>query len=124
VTMATLSASRIEVSSLCSNDRGGGCVPHPAHRPPRDGRVAGEPAERTAIFRQQVGAELTNASLRSHATDLLEEARAEPESLPAVLPSDVGPGRQDSLSQCIRIYNMLLRADCLPVKRIADSVTP
>src|SRR5207245_2868051 len=63
VTMATLSASRIEVSSLCSNDRGGGCVPHPAHRPPRDGRVAGEPAERAAIFRQQVGAELTNASL-------------------------------------------------------------
>ena len=63
-------------------------MPHPAHRPPRDGRVAGEPAERAAIFRQQVGAELTNASLRSHATDLLEEARAEPESLPAVLAAE------------------------------------
>jgi len=49
------------------------------HRPPRDRRVPGEQAERAAIFRQHVGAELMDAALLSRTKDLLEEERAEAE---------------------------------------------
>src|SRR6266849_9948132 len=64
------------------------------HRPPRDRRVPGEQAERAAIFRQHVGAELMDAALLSRTKDLLEEERAETESLPAVGhdETDVGGG--------------------------------
>src|SRR5258708_30184294 len=54
------------------------------HRPPRDRRVPGEQAERAAIVRQHVGAELMDAALLSRTKDLLEEERAEAESLPGV----------------------------------------
>src|SRR5438132_127328 len=54
------------------------------HRPPRDGRVPGEQAQRAAILRQHVGAELMNAALLSRTEDLLEEERAAAESLPTV----------------------------------------
>src|SRR5881628_152186 len=65
------------------------------HRPPRDRRVPGEQAERAAIVRQHVGAELMDAALLSRTKDLLEEERAETESLPAVGhdETDVGGGR-------------------------------
>ena len=43
------------------------------HRPPRDRRVPGEQAERAAIVRQHVGAELIDAALLSRMKDLLEE---------------------------------------------------
>ena len=49
------------------------------HRPPRDRRVPGEQAERAAIVRQHVGAELMDAALLSRTKDLLEEERAEAE---------------------------------------------
>src|SRR2546427_3382433 len=64
------------------------------HRPPRDGRVPGEQAQRAAILRQHVGAELMNAALLSRTKDFLEEERAEAESLPAVRhdEADVGSG--------------------------------
>src|SRR5260370_26273997 len=49
-----------------------------------DGRVSGQQAERTAVVRQHVGVELTDAALLTGLEDLVEQARAEPESLPAV----------------------------------------
>jgi len=54
------------------------------HRPSRDGRVPGEQAERAAIVRQHVGAELMVAALLSRMKDLFQEERAEAESLPGV----------------------------------------
>src|SRR5947208_17148278 len=54
------------------------------HRPPRDRRVPGEQAERAAIVRQHVGAELMDAALLSCTKDLLEEERAEDEAMPGV----------------------------------------
>src|SRR2546425_1210107 len=69
-----------------------------AGRPPRDGRVPGEQAERAAILRQHVGAELMDAALLSRTKDFLEEERAEAESLPAVRndEADVGSGDRKS----------------------------
>src|SRR2546430_8885842 len=64
------------------------------HRPPRDRRVPGEQAQRAAIFREHVGAELMDTALLSRTKDFLEEERAEAESLPAVRhdEADVGSG--------------------------------
>jgi hypothetical protein len=53
-------------------------------RPPCDRRMPGEQAERTAIVCQDVGAELMDAPLLSRTKDLLEEERADAESLPGV----------------------------------------
>src|SRR5439155_11840476 len=62
--------------------------------PTRDGRMPGEQAERAAIFREHVGAELMNAAPLSRTKDFFEEERAEAESLPAVRhnETDVGGG--------------------------------
>ena len=46
--------------------------------------MPGEQAERAAIVRQHLGAELVDAALLSRMKDLLEEKRAEAESLPGV----------------------------------------
>src|SRR5437667_2224577 len=111
VTMATLSASRMEVSRSGLTGRVLVCVSRGfdggvrtatehdardavARRPPRNGRVPGEQAERAAIFCQHVGAELMDASLLSRTKDLLEKDRTESESLPAVLhdETDFGGG--------------------------------
>src|SRR5213593_3587549 len=111
VTMATLSASRMEVSRSGLTGRVLVCVSRGfdggvrtatehdardavARRPPRNGRVPGEQAERAAIFCQHVSAELMDASLLSRTKDLLEKDRTESESLPAVLhdETDFGGG--------------------------------
>ena len=71
------------------------------HRPPRDRRVSGEQAECGAIVRQHVGGILMDAALLSRMKDLLEEKRAEAESLQAsatprpmsAVPSSEGPYR-------------------------------
>src|SRR5438094_9745024 len=62
------------------------------HRPPRDRRVPGDQAHRAAIFREHVGAELMDAELLSRTKDLLEEERAQAESLPAVRDDDADDG--------------------------------
>jgi len=54
------------------------------YRPPLDRRVPGEQAERAAIVREHVGAELMDAALLSRMKDLLEEQRAQTKSLPGV----------------------------------------
>src|SRR6266850_8303635 len=54
------------------------------YRPPLDRRVPGEQAERAAIVREHVGAELMDAALLSRMKDLLEEERAQTKSLPGV----------------------------------------
>src|SRR5256712_13953117 len=64
-----------------------------AGRPPRDGGVPGEQAERAAILRQHVGAELMDAALLSRTKDFLEEERAEAESLRAVRHDEADVGR-------------------------------
>ena len=50
-------------------------------RPPRDRRAPGEQTERAAIVRQHLGAELVDAALLSRSKDLVEEKRAEPQSV-------------------------------------------
>ncbi len=62
------------------------------HRPSRDGRVPGEQAERAAIVREHVGAELMDAALLSRMKDLLEEERAQTKSLPGVRDDEADVG--------------------------------
>src|SRR3989442_15350672 len=71
------------------------------HRPPRDRRVPGEQAQRAAIFREHVGAELMDAALLSRTKDFLEEERAEAESLPAVLHNETDVRRGSFIPQVV-----------------------
>src|SRR5437016_14500967 len=78
------------------------------HRPPRDRRVPGEQAERAAIVRQHVGAELMDAALLSRTKDL--PRRSEPRPSPcqasattrpmSAVPSSEGPYRATPTSSC------------------------
>src|SRR6058998_3451399 len=84
------------------------------HRPPRDRRVPGEQAERAAIVRQHVGAELMDAALLSRTKDLLEEERAEAESLPGA------PPRQTHFRCPLRGKGGPRHSDQLGLRSVAD----
>ena len=76
--------------------------------------MPGEQAERAAIFREHVGAELINAALLSRTKDLLEEERAEAESLPAVRHNETDVG-------CPYVGRAVpRRADQLGLLRVVD----